>query len=171
MSEHPIIIGLCGYARVGKDSAAANMPGWKRYAFADALKRDLEPILKMVNCDLANPEHKVKARPMLVAWGATARAFFPGFWVHRLWDILHDNLKDSTRTVISDVRYPNEVKAILDMGGQVVRIFRNGYGPANDEEGNSIREIDATYCLPAVANDSTPEELGRRVLMIAGVGE
>ena len=31
------LLGLCGYARTGKDSCAALMPGWKCYAFADAL--------------------------------------------------------------------------------------------------------------------------------------
>lgn len=169
MSEHPIIIGLCGYAGVGKDSAAANMPGWKRYAFADALKHDLMPLLEMVGCNLAKPEHKAMARPLLVAWGATARKFSPGFWIFRVTNELFENRQAGIKTVVSDVRYPNEVQAILDLGGQVVRIFRNGYGPANDEEANSIREIDAKFCLPAVSNDRTPKELGQNVLKIAGL--
>jgi hypothetical protein len=163
------LIGLCGYAGVGKDTAAANMPGWKRVAFADPLKDDLRPLVKMVGCDLSNPSHKAKARQLMVAWGATARAFQADFWIDRTMDGVRDYLKDGCRVVITDVRYPNEVKAILDLGGKVVRVFRNGFGPVSEEEARSVIEIDHQFCLPAVANDSTPAELGRRVLLLAGV--
>lgn len=163
------LIGLCGYARAGKDTAAANMPGWHRFAFADALKADLEPLLSDVGCDLTNSEHKTWARPLLVAWGATARAFRPAYWVERLFRAI--DFAKRERVVISDVRYPNEVAEILKRGGRVVRIIRPGIEPANDEEARSIAQIERDFCLPMVKNDWSPHELGEAVLKLAGVDE
>lgn len=163
------IIGLCGYAQVGKDTAAANMPGWTRFAFADALKADLAPMLSDIGCDLDKPLDKAKARPLLVAWGATARAFQPNYWIERLFRALDFARLNAEipRVVITDVRYSNEVKAILDCGGKVVRIHRPGYGPANSEEHTSFFKIESDHDLPEVMNGGTPEELGRKVLGVA----
>ena len=33
---------------------------------------------------------------------------------------------------ITDVRFPNEVKLIHSLGGKVIRIEREGFGPANN---------------------------------------
>lgn len=158
------IVGLCGFSRVGKDTAAAHMPGWKRFAFADPLKDDLRGLLKRIGCNLANPEHKERARQLLVAWGAVARKFQPDFWIERLRDLVIDDLKDGKSIVVTDCRYKNEVEWIQGIGGKVVRIFRDGHGPANEEEERSIMEIDMTFRLPGVRNNSTPEWLGARVL-------
>lgn len=163
------LIGLCGYARTGKDTAAANMPGWHRFAFADALKSDLAPLLADVGCDLADAEHKTTARPLLVAWGATARAFRPAYWVERLFRAIDFSKRE--RVIITDVRYPNEVAEILRRGGVVVRIVRPGIGPANDEEARSIAQIERDFCLPMVKNDWSPSDLGAAVLRVVGVSE
>lgn len=160
------IIGLCGYAQVGKDTAARHMPGWARFAFADSLKADLAALLSDIGCDLANPEHKFKARPFLVAWGATARAFVPDYWIERLLRAIgfHTANTGCRQIVVTDVRYSNEVQAILDLGGKVIRIHRNGYGPANAEEYFSFDQLESDHCLPEVMNSGTPEELGAAVL-------
>lgn len=158
------LIGLCGYAQVGKDTAAENMPGWTRFAFADALKRDLAPILASVGCDLNNPAHKREARNLLVQYGEVCRAFRPNYWIERLFASIIIDGKNGDPIVITDVRYLNEVKAILNRGGHVVRIERPGFEPANETESISIKLIDLDFRLPIVVNDGTPEELGRRVL-------
>jgi hypothetical protein len=71
--------------------------------------------------------------------------------------------------VVTDVRYKNEVAAILARGGKVVRLHRPGLGPANREEERSIAEIEATWALPVVANYGTPADLGQRVMKCAGI--
>jgi hypothetical protein len=155
------LIGLCGYAQTGKDTAAANMPGFTRMAFADELKADLYPLLNKIGCRLDNPAHKRMVRDLLVAWGRTARMFETDHWINRLLLKIPTN----TNVVITDVRYPNEVRAIESWGGAVVRIQRLGSGPANDEERVSIEEIDCLWPkLVYVTNDVTPEQLGKRVL-------
>lgn len=163
------IVGLCGFSRVGKDTASMHMPGYHRIAFADNLKARLRNILEDVCCDLTNPADKEKARPLMVELGRTVRAFDPDHWIrqafYRLDYYESQHFKTPPRFIITDVRYANEVQAILDKGGIVIRIHRPGYGPANLEEERSFAEIEETWPdMPSVLNDGTPEELGRKVL-------
>ena len=46
--------------------------------------------------------------------------FHPDLWIHSL----ERRLKEDKDYVIADVRFPNEIKAIQEMGGKVVRIKR-----------------------------------------------
>ncbi|MEK8023238.1 MAG: hypothetical protein AAB229_05455 [Candidatus Hydrogenedentota bacterium] len=156
------LIGLSGFARVGKDTAAMNMRGFTRFAFADPLKADIAPLLEMIGCDIMIPHHKEKARPLLVEWGATARRFNPNFWIERTLRAIRESPSD--KIAITDVRYANEVAAILAQGGKVIRIDRPAHGPANAEERLSFELLDRRYpALPRVMNDSTPEILGARI--------
>lgn len=162
------IIGLCGFAGTGKDTAASTMKGWKRFAFADALKADLIPLASQVGCDLFDPEDKRKARPLLVAWGATARAFQADFWIRRLFSAIDEWVCSGEysvpRVVITDVRYANEVRAIIARGGAVFRLVRPEVGPANEEEEFSFKMIEAEFRLPMIRNNGTAQSLGKQVL-------
>ena len=55
--------------------------------------------------------------------------------------------------VISDVRFPNEAKAILDAGGVVLRVTRPGTELGNDIPTSGLYEDYPT--LPTIANDGT----------------
>jgi hypothetical protein len=137
-----------------------NMPGWKRKAFADELKADIYALCLSFGCNLEFSEHKEKARPFLVAYGATARQFRPNYWLDRLFSTFTPG-----KVVITDVRYANEIGAIIRHGGLVVRISRPGYEPANSEEEKSFAEIDSLFPgLPSVVNSGTPEQLGVDIL-------
>jgi hypothetical protein len=158
------LVGLAGFSRCGKDTAAKNMPNWRRFAFADELKGMLGPIFHTIGCDLNLPDHKEKARPLMVALGATARAFWPSFWIDALFRHIDRHHFDFC-AVITDVRYANEVKVILEKNGIVIGIKRPGIRPANEEEAASFHQIELSYPnMPVVENGSTPEELGRKVL-------
>ena len=56
--------------------------------------------------------------------------FGEDFWVNAAID----SIEDGSKVVVSDVRYPNEADAIKKLGGQVWRVVRPGFGPANDHE-------------------------------------
>lgn len=128
------VIGLMGYAGVGKDAIAAAL-GFPTASFAKALKEDLAPLLRMANVNLSNREHKEKVRPLLVEYGRTMRRLEPGYWVRRI------QIPKAPIVVITDLRYWNEAELVLDMGGIVVNVVRPGVGPANEEEGDSIARV------------------------------
>ncbi len=157
-----MIVGLCGYAGCGKDTAAEHMPGWRRAAFADELKKDLREVLAEVGVDVErmDRETKEKVRPLFVAWGVVARSFDQRHWINRLMKTIPQD-KD---VVITDVRYIDEVDAIILAGGLVLHIIRPENRPANQEEELSIGRIDRVCRLPKILNDSTPEALGQAVL-------
>ena len=169
-----MIIGLCGYAKVGKDTAAQNMNGFTRFAFADPLKHDIyemivcSGLMKKDGTDIDLVQDKEQLRPLLVEWGRTARSFDLNFWIDRTMKLVRAHLRayPDSNVVITDVRYINEIKAILDLGGQVVGIKRSGCGPANEEERLSFETIERLYPeLPFIINNGTKEELGRIVPM------
>jgi hypothetical protein len=159
------LVGFCGPARVGKDDAVKSLLPFNfvRLAFADPLKKDLLPLFNMLGVDDPNdPEIKEKIRPLLVAWGSTARSIKPDFWVHRTLVNYEVSGQDCA---VSDVRYVNEIRRILELGGKVYRVVRPGYGPANAEEERSFREIDFYYPgLPLLCNSGTLKEWGDKIV-------
>lgn len=163
------LIGLVGFSTAGKDTAAANMPNWRRFAFADALKADLMPMLDGIGCVLTEPTHKAMVRDLLVEWGRTARKFKPDHWIARAFDdgprnIMRE-LRDGHSVVVTDVRYPNECDRILAEGGVVIMIRRPGIGPANSEEALTISQIIKRWpTMPVVQNDGTKDDLGLLVI-------
>jgi hypothetical protein len=148
------LIGLCGYARVGKDECCKAL-GFARAAYADALKAAVDPLFP------ADTPKEIR-RPMYVEYGRAMRQIDPDHWI----DLL---LLSRPPCCVTDVRYLNEVQHIESLGGIVIRIRRPGYGPANPEEARSFAEIErARPAMPCVRNDGTPEEMAARVRGIIG---
>ena len=172
------LIGFCGFARSGKDTAALALTssrlGWSRKAFADALKRDVlyavesswesaydrEPPQDLVGL-FHDPATKEKFRPLLVEYGRAMRNIEPGYWVHRL----SADLRNCLNYAVTDVRYKNEADWIHSLGGRVILIQRPEVTAANDEESASIGAMIAAGCFDLVIqNDSSVEELHTKVL-------
>ena len=70
-------------------------------------------------------------RSILQRVGYQMRGIWPDIWIE--WWKLHiqDFDQDDQFFIVSDVRFPNEVKAIQDMGGIVIRLTRN---PVNSDD-------------------------------------
>lgn len=159
--SQPFIIGLWGPAGVGKDSVADAL-GFPKASFAARLKEDLAPILKNLSININDREQKEKVRPLMVSLGATARSIDPYHWIKRV------SLPDVPVVTFCDVRYWNEILAILFRGGVVYEIVRPGFEPVNDEEKRSFGEIrknlsDLGVEIPVIHN-TTPEAASFRVL-------
>lgn len=115
-----ILLGTAGYARAGKDAfclIAQNIlekSGYKvkKYSFANALKRELEPFLRDI-CGVdvwtSDTELKKDIRDLLVWYGTTFwRKRDPDRWIRKVnEEILIDNDKYDVG-LISDIRYWNE---------------------------------------------------------------
>jgi hypothetical protein len=181
------LIGFCGFARSGKDTAAEALTVkhnrmWHRVAFADALKYDAARALQSSQGCAGTPsdkiigdsfftveENKVRFRPFLVEYGRAMRQLDPDYWIKRLLGSIDEVAQDlagmcNARFVITDVRYANEVDAIHKAGGIVIYITRPGIGPANEEELRSIAEITPDF---SIVNVGSIEALHEAVLKIA----
>lgn len=165
------LIGICGFARSGKDTAAQALigKGWERKAFADALKADAAMALRgsVIACHhnppqdeiapwFTDPALKETFRPFLVEYGRAMRALYPEYWIERL----ALEIEPGKCYIITDVRYANEAAWIRSLGGKVVEIVRPGVGPANNEEKNSMEAFKPDA---HIYNNGTVEELHRRV--------
>ena len=143
-----MIIGICGWAGAGKDTAANYLVGWhgfRRDSFAGALKDAVAHVFGWDRELLEGLTAEARAwREQTDPWWAE-RLGIPHLtprWVLQYWgtevcrqgfhdDIwiaaLENRLRQRTgHTVISDVRFPNEVAAIRNAGGRIVWIRRGG---------------------------------------------
>ena len=141
-----MIIGICGFIGSGKDTAANYLVGWhgfRRDSFAGALKDAVAHVFGWDRELLEGLTTEARAwREQVDPWWAE-RLGMPHLtprWVLQYWgtevcrqgfhdDIwiaaLENRLRQRTgHTVISDVRFPNEVAAIRNAGGRIVWIRR-----------------------------------------------
>jgi hypothetical protein len=161
-----MIIGFCGFIGSGKDTAAdylVNFHGFRRDSFANTLK---DACASVFGWDRVLLEGKTKEarewREQVDEWWAD-RLDMPHLtprWVLQYWgtevcrDGFHDDIwiaslenklrKTTDDIVISDVRFPNEIKAIKRSGGSVYWIQRgelpNWYNIASRANAGSIAD-------------------------------
>lgn len=168
----PLLIGLAGLARSGKDTAAQHMVnnhGFQAYAFADPLRDGLMHILNLSPCDFEG-DQKEQPLPWL---GRSPRQLMQSLgteWgrnsVHpELWLLLAaQNLDLLARThdtargfVVSDLRFNNEADFIRKRGGVVVHMDRLAATPVNRHSSeDGIWSAPGDFWLP---NDGTYDEL------------
>jgi len=141
-----MIIGFVGLIGAGKDTAAdylVNYHGFRRDSFANTLK---DAVACVFGWDRTLLEGRTKEarewREQVDPWWAE-RLNMPNLtprWVLQYWGTevcrtgFHDDIwiaslenkiqKTRDNIVISDVRFPNEITAIHNVGGMVVRIKR-----------------------------------------------
>jgi len=141
-----MIIGVCGFIGSGKDTIAdylTNFHGFRRESFANSLK---DAVAHVFGWDRTMLEGRTKQarewreqvdpwwaerlnmpnltpRWVLQYWGTEVcrRAFHDDIWIASLENKLRNSKDD---IVISDCRFPNEIKSIKDAGGIVVRVVR-----------------------------------------------
>jgi len=150
----PRLIGFCGYALSGKNTAAEELNKllkeqeinieYNIVGFADSLKGDIKPCIdfcKNYGVDTTTSEFKKIFRPMWVLWSRIAKEATGNkhIWVKRLFDVI-DRAKYN-HIAICDVRYEYEVKEIISNGGVVFFMNRDGVTFANEEEQTSFEEI------------------------------
>lgn len=170
------LIGFCGYAQSGKDTAAKFLVdrGFKRLAFADILRQSLynlnplvvqgrrvQEIVDAVSWDVAKVEFP-EIRELLQRMGTEVgrELYGENFWVDRVMS----QVKSSGDYVITDVRFPNEERAVHQAEGKVIRIVRQGVGAVNthvSDTGVDSLRIDGT-----ILNDRSLETFQSQVLAL-----
>jgi len=183
-----MLIGLTGYAGVGKDTVANILRarhGYKRYAFADKLKSfvyELNPLIIAKDPDdiLVHLRDAVdeygwdfvkRAYPLARHYLQKTGVWFrenvdKNYWVNVVAERWYAD--GCPNAVFTDVRFPNEVAWIRSAGGVVIRVHRPGVGPVNDHESERADELGSDWELN---NDGTTEDLERLVDVTLRVAE
>jgi hypothetical protein len=178
--DQAMIIGLSGYARSGKDTAADHLIssyGFTKYSFAAPMKEAMYRLNPIVNSDTIGPfrykslvdvygldsakESNPEIRRLLQVFGTEVGRdmFGENFWV----DLTLNSIKENN-VVISDVRFKNEADAIKSVGGQVWRINRHGVGPVTDH--SSEIDLDNYPFDFIIDNDYSVVDLNNVVSML-----
>ncbi len=122
------VIGFSGKAGSGKNEAARALR-LPTFAFAWTLKETANTLFNWppgIEKDVVDPFWGVAPRDVYQWLGtATREKFVSYFWIKRLFYELEH--VDFPIVAITDVRYPDEVRAIEEKGGQVYRIERPGH--------------------------------------------
>ena len=140
-----MIIGICGFIGSGKDTIAdylVNIHQFRRESFANTLK---DAVASVFGWDRTMLEGRTKhsrewrdqvdewwsrrlnmavtPRWVLQQWGTEVcrRGFQDLIWLASLENKLRNSQDD---IVISDCRFPNEIRAIHNQGGVVIRVVR-----------------------------------------------
>lgn len=136
------IIGIAGNARSGKDTLGENFVKIlsdqgikaKTYSFAYELKKSVDSFLKEqlgISSFTENDEEKKIIRPFLVFWGTDVmRKLNNSIWVEKL----ESSLDNNQVSIITDLRFINELDWIKENKGLSLLIEREGVKPANDYE-------------------------------------
>jgi len=162
-----MIIGVCGFIGAGKDTVAdylTNFHGFRRESFANSLK---DAVAQVFGWDRTMLEGRTKQarewreqvdpwwaerlnmpnltpRWVLQYWGTEVcrRAFHDDIWIASLENKLRTSKDD---IVISDCRFPNEIKSIKDAGGIVVRVVRGPEPEWYEDAVNANRGENGNY--------------------------
>jgi len=141
-----MIIGVCGFIGSGKDTVAdylVNFHEFRRESFAGTLK---DAVAAVFGWDRDMLEGKSKQarewrekvdpwwadrlnmptltpRWVLLSWGTEVcrKTFHDDIWIASLENKLR---KSNDNIVVSDVRFPNEIKAIRNLGGKIIWVKR-----------------------------------------------
>lgn len=173
-----VIIGITGLKGSGKDTAALALVAYKGYhlvKFADGLKIMMRALLKYAGIkpelveEAIEGEHKETLMQVLdwrspryamqtlgTEWGRNLIS--ENLWVR----ICETRCRQFDDVVISDVRFPNEVKMIQYQGGKIIRISRPNFVNNDTHPSESL-----FLSLPSdyeIINDGSIEDLQDQIL-------
>lgn len=178
-----MIIGLCAKKQNGKDTMADYLCQKYKFiklTFASPLKEACKLLFGFTSEQVNGDKKEV----IDSRWGVTPRTVlqFVGtdlfrkqiktiipdiednFWVICLKNSIEQILKKypNARIVISDVRFPNEIKMIQKMSGKTVKIIRQSMNNIIDQH-SSEKMIDDIRCDFTIENNGTKEQFYEKI--------
>lgn len=148
----PIIL-ISSVARSGKDSItkdfiqefANNGINAKRFAFADELKKEVNPLTLLnlnINAFTEDSYEKQLVRPLLLSWGKIGRNLDENYWVKKVSAQIKQS--EPCLAIVSDCRYPNEARYFSNKTLiHLTRYNDNGdeFPPVGEDEALYIPEL------------------------------
>lgn len=174
-----MLIGLCGYARTGKDVVGQHLVrshGFIRYAKGDlireaALAMDpyvlgadrLSAIVERTGWETAKRISEVRLFLQNLADGVTG-VLGRDVWSDRLYDIIDSSGMKDEDIVLTRLSLRSEADRVRERGGFVWRIERPGTGPVNSHPNETALDgyaVDAT-----IVNDGSLADLEQSVMSV-----
>jgi len=131
-----MLIGLVGKKSSGKDTLANFLKenrDFISYAYAEPLKETCRTLFLLTDKQLCDPKEKEALDPR---WNKSPRQLFQfigtdvmrnqfdvDFWVNYFRNWYVEN--KSRNVVVTDCRFQNEVDAVIQSGGVIIKIVRN----------------------------------------------
>jgi hypothetical protein len=162
------LIGVTGFARAGKDTVGSILTreqDYVRFAFADPIKKMVADMLEMSlhrleelkdhqlnHLDGLTPRYLMQT--LGTEWGRDM--IHKDLWVRLLREkiVLHADLEPSTNIVVTDVRFPEEVAMIRELGGSIWKVVRETEGPVMPHESEAyVDSIEADEDLLNITGD------------------
>lgn len=157
--EQLSVIGVAGFAQSGKDTTGQfliDAHGFTRVSFADAVRETLyalNPLISLSTSNLCASSARLQVLVDGLGWEAAKNSYteirellqrmgtevgreliHPEVWVQIAKRKAEKILADGGRVVFTDVRFENEAAVIHQMGGQIVRVHRNGVSSVNNHK-------------------------------------
>ncbi len=173
-----MIIGLSGYAQTGKDTVAEHLISnynYRRVAFADPIRKALYKLDPVVGVGEFSSVH-LRSAVDGMGWEETKRIspetrrllqvlgtevgremFGPDFWVNQAMN----GVGKFDKIVFTDVRFPNEYRAIKARSGIIIRIVKPGTAAVNGHASETALDnfsFDAT-----IVNDGSKYDLYKKI--------
>jgi hypothetical protein len=178
-----VLVGISGYAGVGKDEARNVLcaeAGYVGAAFAEKLRQlalFLNPffpeandtyrnLIERLTYDTAKRQYPCIREYLIKLGDGGRRILYPEIWRDSVLPLSTSSaypefMANPQPLVISDIRYANESTRITELGGFVIRISRPGCTAVHETEAKSLAE---TPYDVEIINDGTLEEFRAKVL-------
>jgi len=120
-------VGLTGRAGAGKDHLFDRMnemdDTFLRVSLADTLRFELEEVL---GADVPRLYEKPYSAPLraILQWYGTEyrRKQDQNYWIKRTVEVAARAARDGYKPVFTDIRFPNEARMVMDVGGFIVKV-------------------------------------------------
>ena len=185
-----MLIGLCAQKQNGKDTMAdylCHKYKFIKLSFASPLKDACKILFGFTEAQVNGSEKEIIDEK----WGVSPRTvlqfvgtdlfrdqmktIIPGigdnFWALCLKNSIDKIVKSTpdARIVISDVRFPNEVKMIQQLGGLIVKItrsssIRQSSEPAVESKSSLERKIDDIKGNSSIENNTTRQHVSEKMI-------
>lgn len=172
-----MIVGLCGYARSGKNTLANLIDrhyNTQQIAFADALRNVLYATDPMLHEDGTRVSDAVEEfgydGVKETKYGQEFRRLLQNLGTQGVrdnisdtaWvDIVLNKISAGGDWTVTDCRFPNEVEAVRNAGGILLWVSRPGVAPANSHASENI--VSSEDCDYIVYNHGTESDMMRQV--------
>jgi hypothetical protein len=164
-----LLIGISGKKRSGKDTvyeliAKASSKRVRRYAFADALKKEVSKACGVTPEEIE--QNKDRFRLILQGWGTEfRRSIDQEYWTEQLRKTLKTAHLHCDVAVVTDVRFKNEAELVKELGGKLIRVHRPGNNSADLHPSEIEMDSYEGYDW-SISNDGSLGDLEKKVAIL-----